>query len=508
MKGAFVLMLAGLFNRVLGFGLRIILVRTIGDEGLGLFQRVFPIFITISIFTTMGLPVAISKFVSREASKDNYYTILQILKITFLIVFTISLFTTLGFAKYAKLIATKVLDDPRTYYILLAITPALFFTSLASILRGFFQGLRLMTPTAISQIIEQITRLLITLFLVLKLLTHSLKLQTMGAAIGVSFGEGIGLLTLIVIFLYYLPQLRSYSNPKKSKSNLKLAKELIKFGIPITLGKLITSLMYSVESINIPGNLEKLGYSLSAATSFYGQLSGMVQQLIYLPTVMTIALNSNLVPAISESIAQNNYSAIKQRANEAIRLTFYFGLLAVIILFLVPHKICDLIFSYPQAGDPLKTLATLAIFLYLSHIFGSILQGLGQPNIVVRNSIIGLAIELTLIHSIIYLPKQWGFFIISLSIGIRYLITATLNWFSINHQVRLNTSINNVFFKPLLAGSLVYLILPQSYKLIYHISQNNLISLTSSIFLSTCVYFTLLIMTNGITKEDWNRIKP
>ncbi|GAB6098376.1 stage V sporulation protein B [Halanaerocella petrolearia] len=501
-------MVAGLFNRVLGFGLRIILVRIIGDEGLGLFQRVFPIFVTTSIFITLGLPIAVSKFVSRETSNNNYHTALKILKISFTIVLATSIIATFIFIKEARLIAEKILDDPRTYYILLSIGPALFFTSLASILRGFFQGLRIMTPTACSQIIEQITRLIITLLLIVKLIDKSLKFQTIAPAIGVSFGEAIGFLTLVIIFIYYLPQIRKYKQAKQPKSSLQLGKELIKFGIPITFGRIIASLMYSVEAITIPGNLEKAGYSMSAATSFYGQLSGMVQQLIYLPTVMTVALNSNLVPAISESVAQNNQQAARKRANEAIRLTFYLGVLAALVLYLVPEKICALIFSYPEAGKPLKILATCAVFLYLSQIFAGILQGLGNPNLVVRNSIIGLVIELAMIHSVVYLPQKWLFFVISLAIGVRYLIIALLNWLSINRKLPLQLPLIHIFIKPLLAGSLVYLILPQAYKLAYYMSQSNLISLFSSIFLSSIVYLTFLIMTNGITSQDIERLKP
>ena len=501
-------MFAGLFNRILGFGLRIVLVRVMGDEGLGLFQRVFPIFITTAILVTIGLPVAISKFVSQETSRDNYAQALKALKISLGIVTITGLAATVLFTKQANLIANKILDDARTYHLVLAIAPALFFTSLASVFRGFFQGLRIMTPTACSQIIEQIARLLITLFLVFKLLNNSIKFKAMGATIGISFGEAMGLLTLIIIFFYYLPQLKRHSTSSKLPSSKSLIKQLLAFGIPITLGRLISSLMYTIEAVTIPNNLEQLGYSMSAATSFYGQLSGMVQQLIYLPTILTVALNSNLVPAISESITQNNKAQARQRANEAIRLTSYFGLLAVLVLFLLPKKICSLLFSHPQAGDTLRVIAVLGIFLYLSQIFAGILQGLGKPKLVVRNSIIGLTAELLLIQGIVYLPKQWGTLIISLAIGIRYLLIAGFHFLSINRKLTLQLPLFHLFGKPLLAGGLVWFLLPHSYNLFYYLSTSNLISLFSSIGFSSCVYLGVLIITGGITKEDFQRLTP
>ncbi|WP_281201097.1 stage V sporulation protein B [Orenia metallireducens] len=505
-KGAFILMIAGLLNRVLGFILRIILVRIIGDEGLGLFQMVFPIFVTCSIITTLGLPVAISKFVSEEVAQNRYRNALKMFKISLIIVIGSSVLLVSLFVKNTDFIANNLLNDNRTNHILLAITPALFFVSISSILRGFFQGLRVMTPTAISQIIEQIARMTITLLLLLKLMDNSLKSKTLAPAIGTSAGEFVGLLTLAVIFIYYLPQLRKYRDNRKAESTMTILKNLMKFGIPITIGKIVASLMYTIEAMTIPGKLQQIGYSVSEATSLYGQLSGMVLQLVYLPTIITISLSSNLVPAISESLAQNNKHAIRKRAQEAIRLTFYFGLLAVSILFIVPNEICDLFFNHPQSGDVLRIIAIPAIFLYLSQISGGILQGLGEPNLVVKNSVIGLLAELGLIYSIVYFPSTLAFQIITLAIGIRYLIIAFLNFKSISKFVKLKLPINHLFIKPILANTIVFLTLRQIYQIVNYISSNPILSLGTSILMSSLFYFSFLVWTNGISIEDFKKI--
>ncbi|WP_408956624.1 oligosaccharide flippase family protein [Natroniella sp. ANB-PHB2] len=506
-KGAFILMLAGFFNRVLGFVLRMILVRVIGDEGLGLFQMVFPVFITCSIITTMGLPVAISKFTSQEMANKNHQIVLKNFKLAISLVIASSLVVVFIFANSANFIANNLLNDPRTYPILLAVAPALFFVSISSILRGFFQGLRIMTPTALSQMIEQVTRMIVTLFVLYKLIEAPLKLQATGVAMGVTIGEAVGFLTLLIIFFFYLPEIKKNCSESSTKRSFILIKKLLKFGVPITLGRLVASLMYSVEAIAIPGKLQQIGYSISEATSLYGQLSGMVLQLIYLPTIITIALMSNLIPAISESAAHNNQQAIRKKSLEAIRLTFYLGMLAVVILFLVPHEITDLIFNYPQAGDYLKLLALPAICMYLSQIFAGIIQGLGQPNLVVKNSIVGLAIELAIIQSVTFFP-QLGFNLIILAIGIRYIIISFLHYRSINNQVKLQIPVVHLVLKPILASSLVIAILPQVYKMIHYMSNSDLISLAVSITLSSSFYFAFLVLTNGITKEDLERLKP
>ncbi|MGM0502527.1 MAG: oligosaccharide flippase family protein, partial [Bacillota bacterium] len=170
-KGTMILMFAGVINKIFGFGLRMYLVRVIGDEGLGLFQMVFPLFVTCSIIITLGLPIAVAKFVSRNAAQDQYNRALQVFELAIITVFISSLVVTFFFVKEANLLANIFLEDKRTYYILLAISPALFFTGLASIMRGFFQGLRIMTPIAISRVIEQVTRLIATFLILFKLST-------------------------------------------------------------------------------------------------------------------------------------------------------------------------------------------------------------------------------------------------------------------------------------------------------------------------------------------------
>lgn len=506
-KGTMILMLSGLITKILGFGLRIYLVRVIGDEGLGLFQMIFPIFVTSSIIMTLGLPVAVAKFVARSAAQKQYNKALKIFELSIITVLFSSLVVTFFIIKQADFITATFLEDQRTYYTLLAISPALFFTGLASIMRGFFQGLRIMTPTALARIIEQVARLIATVLILVKLSTAALEFKVTGVALGVSIGEIIAFVFLAVIFFYYLPQVQSLDNNPLDEPKLKILIRLFKFGIPITCGKLVASLMYTLEAITIPTQLQKIGLSTSEATSFYGQLSGMVQQLIMLPTIMTIALNSNLVPAVSEALAADNEKQIRSQAHQAIRLTFYFGLLAVIILSLVPHQICALLFNYPEAGDILQILSFTAVFLYLGQIFASILHGLGQPTTVVRNSIIALFIELLLIQGLIYLPHKLAVIIICGAIGLRFIITASLNYLTINHSIKLKLPFYHIFIKPLLAGLIVIITLPTINQWLYTLSNNRCYSLLTALTISSLSYIATLIILKGITKDDLAGIK-
>lgn len=501
-------MISGLINRILGFGLRLILVRIIGDQGIGLFQMVFPIFVTFAIISTFGLPIAISKFVSERMAQENYQECLKLLKISFgFTLITGGLFSIIFYFN-APLLATKILNNPQTELILKAIAPALFFVSIASIFRGFFQGLRIMTPTAVSQVIEQITRIVVTLIVIKCLLDYSLHYQATGAALGVSAGEALGLLTLIVIFLKMKYNIENKVKTKvnaKSKSTFNLFTELIKFGFPITIGRIVASLMYSMEAILIPSRLQAAGYSVSQATSLYGQLSGMVQQIIHLPTIITIAVTSSLIPAISESVSNNNYLELKNRYQEALRIAIYAGLPAVTIFYLLPNEICKVLFGYPQAGEILKLISLGVIFLYLLQIFSGVLQGLGKPNTVVINSIIGLTFEIILIYFLVSRPDI-GLKGAIIGITIRFFVIATLNFIAIGKEIGFSLNFKQLILKPFLATGFLALIIPTIYRYSWELWQNDISSLIIAITIGGIGYLLALIITKGITAKDLNRI--
>lgn len=499
-------MLAGLINRILGFGLRLILVRIIGDQGIGLFQMVFPLFVTFAIISTFGLPVAISKFVSERMAQESRQESLRLLKIS--LGFTLVSGTLLSIIFYfsAPFLAKQILNNAQTELILQAIAPALFFVSLASIFRGFFQGLRIMTPTAVSQIVEQVTRIIVTLIVIKNLLDYSLYYQATGAALGVSAGEALGLLTLVIIFLNIKSNIRSKSNPSTNiKSTFNLFTELVKFGFPITVGRIVASLMYSTEAILIPARLQAAGYSMSQATSLYGQLSGMVQQIVHLPTIITAAVTSSLIPAISESLSMNNHFELRNRYQESLRIAIYAGLPAVTTFYLFPKEICEVLFGYPQAGEILKLISLGAIFLYLLQVLSGVLQGLGKPNTVVINSIIGLVFEILLIYFLTSNP-DFGLKGAIIGIVVRYFIIAILNFIAIGKQIGFSLNFKQLILKPVLATGCFVIILSEVYQYLWVLWQSTLVDLIIAVVIGLIVYLLVLIITKGITTEDLNRI--
>lgn len=387
LKGAFILGVAGAVSKMLGAIYRIPLARLIGGEGMGLYQMAYPIYTTILSLATAGVPVAISLLVARKESQGlrGDSRRLFIVSLTGLV----AVGAILSFLVYqgANFFAVRVLHEPRALYPIMAIAPAIFFSGLMAVFRGYFQGYQWMTPTAVSQVVEQVFRVTFVLILAFILFPRGLEYAAAGATFGAVIG---GVAGLIILGCFYL---RFRGEQKKDRrvlaysqdSSLALGVEVVKLAIPISFGAVVVPLVQMLDAVIVPSRLMASGYSTAQATELYGQLSGMASVLINLPTIFTIAIATSLVPAISEVMARKDWVSLRERINYGNRAAMLIALPSAVGLYILAHQITDLLFGSPEAGIPLEPLAFSVIVLAAFQISSAALQGLGRPNIPLRN---------------------------------------------------------------------------------------------------------------------------
>jgi len=266
--------------------------------------------------------------------------------------------------------------------------------------------------------------------------------------------------------------------------------------------------MMSGEAILIPRQLQISGASITEATSLYGQLSGMVEQLLFLPTVITIALTISLIPNISDACARNNIKKIQNNYQDIIRITSYLGLPISVIFFSRGREICQLLFGYPEAGSILAIMAFSSTFIYFLQVSSGMLNGLGKPQQALLNLSIGSLIKLI---GIFYLTQQarLGIQGAAISISLGYILSALLNFLVIGNNIGYRLDIKQCFIKPLFSSLIIYLINPYLeliFKYIpYHFNNklNTLIILTLMII----IYLVIMILTKAITRADLDRFR-
>ncbi|OEF96338.1 stage V sporulation protein B [Desulfuribacillus alkaliarsenatis] len=425
-KGTIILIAASLIARVLGFVYRIFLSRIIGAEGMGLFQLAFPILVFILTIVTAGLPIAISKLVAEAVVINAKRRIRRILYLSIIFVLTLSAIFTILLIIYAPYISKTFLQDERSYYALIAMAPIITIAALSSILRGYFQGLQNMNPTAVSQVFEQIFRLSAVIYFASLWMPMGVEYAAAGAMVGMVCGELMGFIVLLVYYFKYKnkPFQSTFSVPSQKQSRRQILYSIAQTAVPVTFSRAIGSLTYALEPIIIAKSLALAGIATYSATAYYGQLAGMVIPLLIFPTVFTYSLSITLIPSISEANALEHKKTIATRVRQSIHFTLIIGVYFTVLLFTQAELLGSVLYNQPQIKHSLQILAPFAIFLYLQSPLAGILQGLGKANETMYNSLIGAIVKLAGIYILATRPLlNINGAVIAIGIGI---ITVTL----------------------------------------------------------------------------------
>lgn len=406
LKGAVILSIAGAISKVLGAVYRIPLARLLGGEGMGLYQMAYPIYTTILALATAGVPVAISVLVSKKETEGYTGDSRKIFKVSLIMLFVFGIILTLLVMQCAHLLANYVLKEPRAYYPILAVAPAIFFAGLMSVFRGYFQGYQQMMPTAVSQVIEQLFRVTAVLILAFMLFPRGLEFAAAGATFGAVVGGLIGLFVLIIFYLKFKssPQHSGEQLLYSGVRSIDLAKDVIRLAVPVSFGAVVLPLVQVLDAIIVPGRLMAINYTTSQATALYGQLSGMAAVLISLPTIFTISIATSLVPAVSEALAQKDRALLNNRLNYGIRAGMLISFPCAAGLYVLAFQICDLLYATAEAGIPLEPLAFSTIVLAAFQISSAGLQGIGRPEIAMRNLIITGCLKVVFNYTLTSIP--------------------------------------------------------------------------------------------------------
>ncbi len=402
LQGTLALTAAGLYSRLAGSVFRILLVRIIGEAGIGLVQMALPLFGLAINLATLGLPAALATVVADRAARGDWPGAEQarrmVTRLVLAATLVIAAVTWLG----AGLLAERVLTDTRTHLSLTIMPPAIVAASLAMVLRGYFQGLQDLTPSAIAQVVEQTVRIGTVLPLALLLLPHGLAAAAGGAMAGIACGELAGLAVLALrhrrLEASPRPWRRLRTTKNRDTAPPALARGLLGLAVPVMLAGLAGSLTATLDVMLIPRRLEAAGFSWEEATAQYGRLTGMAVPLLFLPMVVVYPLMTSLTPAISTAAALGNRRLLQSRIRLGVRVTLAVALAAGLLFLLAPRRLAALLYGSPDIAPLVTWLALAAPLTYLQHLEDAVMTGLGLTAQSLRNYVIGIAVRLGFIY--------------------------------------------------------------------------------------------------------------
>ena len=508
-KGALILSLAGVFSKVLGAVYRIPLSRLIGDEGIGLYQMAYPFYTVILAISTAGVPLAISKLVAERRTNQDYYGINRIFKISLFLLFLIGMFFSVSLYLSADYIAVNFFKEPRAALSLKAISPAIAMTTLMATIRGYFQGFQNMTPTALSQIFEQIIRVSTVFLAAFYLLPLGVEYAAAGATFGAFTGALASLLLLTFIYLWQSKRSKArydFTLQKTEEGFSDITKQIMFLAIPISIGALVLPLMQMLDLLLVPARLQAAGLSVKEATSLYGQLSGMAGAIINLPFIITTALAASLVPAISALIREGRKEKIREQFSQVLKIALIIVLPASVGLLVLAEPISILLYDLKAAGTPLAWLAPSVIAIGLYQTSAGALQGLGKPIQPVYSLLLAVVIKIVMTYTLTSMP-QFGIRGAALSTVVAFFMAAIRNLVVVNKHLegqwfKLQDHLLKPFFAVSAMGIMTFLIFSNLSRIGLGNSLNTLISIGAG----AIIYFAALLLVGGIRADEIKEI--
>lgn len=408
--GTIILLTGGFFSKFLGFVLRIIITRQIGTEGIGLYSLVMPTFGLFITIATFSYPVAISKIISARG-KSSKKAIFSIIPISIIL----NLFTLLIIFLISKPLANIFLKDQRLYIPLLSIGFTLPFIGLSSIIKGYYWGKQRMGIYILSNIVEQIVRIIVLILLIPKVIKVSLVL-TISLIIIVNV---LSETSSIIVMLLGLPK-----GVKITKKDLRPSKEYIKdimnICVPSTSSKIVGSISHFLEPIVLINVLSYVGYSNNYIVTEYGIVNGYSLALLLIPQFFTMSISTSLIPELSKSYSIEDIKNCKKRLFQITGLSLMIGAFSTGIIFAVPEYFLNLIYNTNLGANYIRVLAPFFLLYFINTPLASAMQALDMSKDEMQITLLTSFLKLFLLTLLAFLKIGMYSLIISTIITLIY----------------------------------------------------------------------------------------
>ena len=518
-----ILAIAGILVRIIGLFYRIPMNNIIGTVGNGYYTSAYNNYSLFLILSSYSFPTAISKLISTRLANDRYKDIKKLINCSLFLALIVGIIM-FSFMYFGSGFIANILQKEKVKFALMALAPTLFIMSFLSVLRGIFQGMGNMVPTAISQIIEQIVNAVFSILfafilfnrgkianLIEETTDYEYAFGAAGGAIGTGLGALSALIVLVLLFIVLYRKLKRYfktNNGYREESTFHIYYSILTTVIPI----IISATIYNVSAVaddfifsnayNLLGKKEEIVLLLGV----YGQY----HLLFNIPVAVASALTSSIIPSISTSVATNNAKEVVLKVKYSLKFTFLIVVPAAIGLFVLADPICRLLFNYETVDLLIQLLkfGSIAVVTFsFSTITIGILHGLGKFNAPVFNAAIGLIIHLTLMFCLVFF-LNFGVYSLIISNVMFSIIIFLLNQISIKRLVRYKKNYFRNYFLPLFSSVIMGIFT----KIIYEAFDKNIIKSNTvfflsikviiTVFISLIIYIILLYLLRVINKRD------
>ena len=509
MQGVITLMFSQVLIKILGLVYTLYLTNRqgFGDKGNGICASGYQIYALLLTISSIGVPSAISKLVSERVAVGDNKGAHRIFKIAYATFAVIGLVGSLLLFFGANVIANQWLQIPDAEMTLVALSPAIFFVTVASVMRGYFNGRQKISVGAKSQTLEQVFKTLLTIIVVevVAILSNvSTEWMAAGANLATTLATFLG---FSYLFLYYRSERKEVATEIKNTVNYKyervstIIKRILLVSIPITLTAIMSSINKNVDSFTVVRNLRAF-MPEDQATALYGILGGKVDTLTSLPLAINVAFATALVPAISAAKAKGDNKTITEKTSFSLLISMLIGLPCTVGMFIFAQPILNLLF--PNANDGaliLQISALTIIFTILDQTINGALQGFGKLIIPTISLATGVFVKFIFNITLIKIPSigvygaAWG------SVAC-HLVAFCIVFTMLRKNIKLNLTFSKFVIKPVIATAIMGICSYFTYLALKGIIVERLATIIA-IMVAVVIYSLAIVALKVFTKDEF-----
>ncbi len=464
LSGALILTLGNILVKVIGAFLKVPLDYILGDGGMAYYNVANRLYVLLFTISTAGLPTALALMTSRARAQGNLKEAKKIFRVALIFFTAIGLLGTVILMIFCRGFASmhKGLED--AWLAILLIAPTVTLISVTSAFRGYYQGYQHMMPTAVSEIIEALCKLIGGLGFANYAISKGYPLWKTAAysVVGLTLGVALGMVFLMVYRFFFDEKAYNadYMKPGWEKMPVSDTKKilvmLLMICVPITLSSSIMSLTDVIDGVIINGRLYAIGYSEEAIQTATGNYDTLALTMFKLPPVLIYPITAAIVPHLSALVAAKKKREAKRTMDSSLRVAAIIGMPCAIGLSALSLPILELLFKEESAvmAAPLLSVVSIAIiFLAIVSITGAILQAHRYQWIPIISMAAGGVVKLISSFILIGIPKV-NMMGAPISNVLCYLTVMLVNFWFIKKLLRYTPDVGKIFLAPLLSAAL------------------------------------------------------
>jgi O-antigen/teichoic acid export membrane protein len=418
-RGAAVLGAAAVVSKLIGTAQKIPLQNIAGDGAFGMYSAVYPLYTFVLALAVAGFPASVSKWAAEKAAQGRHREARTVLAIACAALSAVGLLCFAALYFGADALAGGI-GIRGTAPAIRSVSFAFLFVPIMSALRGYFQGMHVMTPTAVSQVAEQCVRVAVMLAALLYLTGAHASDSSIaaGAMFGSTAGAAAGLAVMAGFWFRHVraerlsaansagnavERRRAANDAEAREPVFRLFRRFAASALPIALGSVVLPLMTLVDSFTMPRLLLAKGDETAAMAQFGLYNRGLA--LVQLVAMVSSSVSAALVPVVAEAMAKGDMFAVRRNARRALRLTWFGGLASSVGLAVLASPLNVMLFE-DNAGTPVMAiLAFAAVFNVVQIVSAALLVGIGRERAMAYDMAFAAAVKVGLN---LFLMPHWG----------------------------------------------------------------------------------------------------